>query len=89
MLSPINIFFIVYLVPKKVTSTESNSILLESSSIHMDSTYNSNEECHPTVRNCLEECHPTKMENLVALMNCLEELVNSLATVCNIQNKTT
>ena len=44
---------------------ESSSILLESSSILLDSIASRNEECHPTKvekRNCLEECHPTKME---------------------------
>ena len=73
---------------------ESSSILIESSSILPDSTACHDEECHPTkVEKSGEEELFRKMPSnkngearWVSMMICLEELVNSLATVCNIQN---
>ena len=73
---------------------ESSSILLESSSILLDSTTSCNEECCPTKveksgqEELFRRMPPNKNGEArwVVMMICLEELVNSLATICNIQN---
>ena len=72
---------------------ESSSILLQSSSILLDSTTSRNEECHPAIveKSGEEELFSRMPSNKNGEAGCiamifLEELVNSLGTICNIQN---